>query len=1129
MRALGKWSIKNNVTVNLVMTFIILAGIFTVMKMRREMFPQFSLDMIAVSVIYPGSSPEEVEEGICIKIEEEIQNIEGIERLISTAREGYGEVIAELETGADAQKILDEIKAEVDRIETFPEEAEEPVVMEIINQDPTISVALYGEFSEKRMRQIAEKIRDDLLEAEAAASSESGGIQDIIASILKRFRFKQPESITQIDLVGVRDYEISVEVSEEDLRRYGISFDQVVNAVRAGSIDLPGGNIKTEQGEILIRAKGQLYTGREFAQIPLITLNDGTVVKLGQVADVIDGFEDLDIKTRFNGKPAVIVQVSRTSEQDSIEIANIARTYVRENQAKFPEGLDVAIWGDISTMVESRIDLMLRNGVQGISLVFVALALFLNLRLAFWVAFGIPISFMAAFVMLSAFGQTVNMISLFAFIMTLGILVDDAIIVGENVYSHYTRGKSPTAAVIDGLKEVGAPVVMAISTTVVAFSPLLFIAGIMGKFIAVMPMAVIIILIMSLVEALIILPSHLHHALTQSEQKSRRLTSWHERIQQKLEHGLQTVIKRLYTPAIAYVVKNRYFTFSLGLGVLIVSLGIIAGGYVAFVFFPKGESDWIVAEVVYPLGTPFKITEESIERLENKSFELNSVFADFSTKNGNLVKNTFAIVGAIPRRDWKPAEYGGHVGQVWLELASSEMRDNISTHTILNRWRDMIGEIAGLERLTFATLEGGPAGNPIEIQLSGQDFEQIKQAAAELKAEIATYPGTFDISDNFKPGKQEQKVRIREGSRSIGITMRDLARQIRQAFYGAEALRIQRGRDDIKVMVRYSESERHSLSGIEEMRIRTTNGREIPIEEVAEITPGQAYSVINRVDRKRTITVISDIDESIGNASMVVADLKANFLPLLSARYPGLTYDFEGQEKRTSESLNSIKSGYLLALMGIFLLLASQFRSYVQPVIIMMAIPFGLIGAILGHLVMGIDFTIISIFGIVALSGIVVNDSLILIDFINRAVRDGVDINQAVVESGKARFRPVLLTSVTTVAGLFPLLLERSFQAQFLIPMAVSICFGLMAATVLTLLYVPALYLIIQDVINLFSRSGREAKDGSPAVAHRLLHGEQRTEDRRRKVEGGMRKSEKEVGKLESYEAEKVEGRKRRA
>jgi multidrug efflux pump subunit AcrB len=1068
MKFLGKWSIRNSVTVNLIMIFIVVAGLFAVVKMRREMFPQFALDMIHVGVVYPGSSPEEVEEGICIKIEEEIQGIEGISRMISTAREGFGGVLAELESGTDAQKVLDEIKAEVDRIDTFPEEAEEPLVTELLKQDPTISVAVYGDVSEKALRKLAEDIRDDLLQAKPDSGTDSGGLRGFLNSLAKLLAFKRPDSITQIDLVGVRDYEIAVEMAEEDLRRYGISFDQVVNAVRSGSIDLPGGTIKTKQGEFLVRSKGQLYTGEEFARLPLITLDDGTVVRLGQVAKVIDGFKDIDIKTRFNGKPAAIVQVHRTTDQDVIGIAEIVKDYVSRQKHILPEGISLATWGDLSAMVQERIDLLLRNGLQGFILVFITLAIFLNFRLAFWVAVGIPISFMGAFLVLDFSDQTINMISLFAFIMTIGILVDDAIIVGENAYTHYRRGKSPSTAVVDGLKEVGGPVVMAVTTTIVAFLPLMFMGGIMGKFIAVMPMAVIAILIVSLFEALVILPTHLNQALTRSEKKSGKFTSGHERLREKVERGLNTVIERIYTPAIKYVIKNRYFTFSIGIGVLIISLGIVKGGYVPFVFFQKGESDWIMADISYPLGTPFKLTDKTVEHLENKAFELNEFFHDFSREKGALVKNSFSLVGMIPRRDWKPAEFGSHVGEIWLELASSEKRKNISTYMILNQWRNRVGEIPGVESIVFSTLEGGPAGNPIEIQLSGQDFNQVQQAADELKAEIATYPGTFDISDNFKPGKQEKQIRIKEGSRSLGITMRDVARQIRQAFYGEEALRIQRGRDDLKVLVRYADRDRRSLSGIEEMRLRTHDGREIPIEEVVDVHHGRAYSVINRVDRKRTITVISDIDEAIANASNIVADLKTNFLRELLKRYPGITYDLEGQEKRTRESLDSLKSGYLLAMMGIFLLLASQFRSYIQPIIIMTAIPFGLIGAILGHLVMGMQFTLISIFGIVALSGIVVNDSLILIDFINRAVRSGAEINTAVVESGKARFRPVFLTSLTTVAGLFPLLLERSFQAQFLIPMAVSISFGLIAATVLTLLYVPALYLIVEDITNLF-------------------------------------------------------------
>jgi multidrug efflux pump subunit AcrB len=1062
MRLLGEWSIKNNVTVNLVMVFIIVAGMVTVMKMRREMFPQFALDMIVVSVDYPGSSPEEVEEGICIKIEEQIEGIEGIDRIISTARESNGEVVVELESGIDVQKVLDEIKAEVDRIDTFPEEAEEPLVLEIINRDPTIYIAAYGDVAERRLRQAAEKIRDDLLDPRIVSQIESKSERGFLSAL----KFKQPEVITQIELVGVRDYEIAVEVSEDNLRRYGLTFDQVVSAVQAGSIDLPGGKIKTAQGEILVRSKGQLYVGKEFENIPLITLADGTVVRLGQVATVIDGFADVDIRARFNGKPAAVVRISRTSEQDIIEISNIARNYVAAQDFQMNNDIDLAIWGDLSILVRDRIDLMLRNGAQGITLVFIALALFLNFRLAFWVALGIPISFMAAFLVLNAFGQTVNMISLFAFIMTLGILVDDAIIVGENIYTHYHRGKSPAAAVVDGLKEVGGPVVMAVSTTVVAFMPLMFIAGIMGKFIAVMPMAVVIILIVSLGEALVILPAHLNHALTQSEKRKAKLNSWHERMRKRIEGLLQSTIKRIYTPAINYVVRNRYFTFAIGVGVLIISLGIVAGGYVPFVFFPKGESDWLIAEINYPLGTPVSLTESAVAHLETQAFDLNTAFSDFTEENGELVQNTFALVGLIPRRDWKPPQIGSHVGEVWVELVTSGERPGVSTNDILNRWRNQVGELPGIDRLAFFTLEGGPAGNAIEIQLSGDDFDPLSRAADELKKEIETYPGTYDISDNFRPGKQERKLRVKPGARSIGVTMRDIARQVRQAFYGEEALRIQRGRDDVKVMVRYADQQRSSLSGFDEMRIRTGDGREIPIEEVADITHGRAYSIINRVDRKRTVTVISDIDETTGNASQIVADLKANFLPRLAERYPGVSFDLEGQAKRTGESVDSMKSGYLLAMMGIFLLLASQFRSYIQPVIIMMAIPFGLIGAVFGHLVMGKEFTIVSLFGIVALSGIVVNDSLILIDFINRAVRRGVDVETAVVQSGKARFRPVLLTSITTIAGLLPILLERSFQAQFLIPMAISICFGLLAATVLTLLYVPALYLIVRDVSN---------------------------------------------------------------
>ena len=1043
MKGLGRWSVENRVTVNLIMIFLIVAGLYTMLDMRREMFPQFAVDMINITIDYPGATPEEVEEGICIKVEEQLKGVEDVTKITSNAYEGRGSITLEVESGVDLTQKLDEISAEVDLIDSFPDEAEDPLIVEIKNQNPAITVAVYGNVGEDLLRTTAEGIRDDLVDT---------------------------DTVSMAELIGTRDYEISIEVSEASLRRYNLSFDDVAAAVKTGSLDLPGGRIKTRGKEFLIRAKGRLYHGREFEMIPLVTRTDGTVVRLGDVATVIDGFEDVEIKARFNGMPAVLVQVNRTATQDIIAIARTVKQYLRDHGGHQPQGIALAYWQDLSDMVQGRIDLLLKNGFQGIVLVFIVLALFLNLRLAFWVASGIPIAFMGAFLVLEYLGASINMLSLFGFIMTLGILVDDAIIVGENIFSHYSMGKSSKQAVIDGLSEVGGPVVMAVTTTIVAFTPLMHIAGIMGKFIAIMPQTVIAILVISLFEALIILPAHLDHALGGSAARGPGVFAWHEVLRGRVDRLLGRFIQMIYLPVLAWAVENRYFTLSLGMGVLIMSMGLVVGDHVPFVFFPKGDSDWIIAEISYPLGTPFETTEDSVKRLEAAASALNDRFKDSIETGEDLLVNTFALVGVIPRRDWKPGQAGGHCGEVWIEIQGSEQRPDLPVTRVISEWRDRVGTIAGVETLTFASLEGGPGGNPIEIQLSGDDFNTLRVAADALKDEIATYPGTFDITDDFKPGKMEKRLRIKAGARSLGITAADIARQTRQAFYGDEVLRVQRGRDDIKVMVRYSRAEREMESTIDEMRIRTRDNREIPLFEVAEIEEKQGYSVVHRTDRRRVITVISDLDEARANAGKIVESLKKGFLVDLVERHPGIAFDLEGQAKRSKESLDSLKKGFLMAIMGIFLLLASQFRSYVQPVIIMLAIPFGLVGAVLGHFVMGLQITMISIFGIVALSGIVVNDALILIDFINARVRRGEALETAVSMAGQSRFRPVVLTSFTTIAGLFPLMLEQSFQAQFLIPMAVSISFGMLVATVLTLVYVPSVYMIVEDVITLFSR-----------------------------------------------------------
>ena len=1036
MKLLARWSVEHRVTVNLLMIFIIVVGLMSLLSMKREVFPYFSLDMVSINVVYIGASPAEIEEGIIIKIEEAVKSIEGIKRIISLAREGTGTVILELkEDVVDVQKVVDEVNTLVDAIVTFPEESETPLTQEVTIKEEAINIAIYGDASELDLRRVAEKVRDDLLS----------------------FRH-----ISQVNLAAVRDYEISVEVSEEALRRYGLTFDRVAAAVKTGSLDLPAGVIKTSGDEVLIRSKGLRYTGREYEKIPLITLPEGTIVRLGDIAHVKDGFKDTDQWGRFNGKPAALVQIRKTRDEDIVSIARTVHNYVLENKQSLPSGISMEPWGDLALLVQDRINLLKRNGIQGIILVFLSLALFLRMGLAFWVALGIPISFMAAFCLLYQLGATINMISLFAFIMTLGILVDDAIIIGENIYAHYEGGKPPLKAVIEGTGEVGVPILAAVSTTIVAFMPLLHITGVMGKFIKILPLAVIIILLVSLFEAFFILPAHLAGSLERDFGKTNSGKRWHTSLLNRIQRGLQYTIGHIYGPVLKWVLVNRYLTLTLALGVLIIFYGLVAGRHVPFVLFPKTDTNYLQAELSFPLGTPVRLTDASVKQIEQAVNKLNKEFSGDRTNGKDIALYSFSLVGMIASQHFEGPEVGGHCGQVFLELVPSEERSVTATE-VLNRWRDLVGEIPGAERLSFVPLSGGPGGNPIEIQLIGDDFAVLKQAAEDLKAAIAEYEGTYDITDNFKPGKIEMKIKAKDSARPLQITLADLAHQVRQAFYGEEAVRIQRGRDDVKVMVRYSEKERRTLGSIEKMRIRTPGGHEVPFSEVAAVDYGRGYSVINRIDRFRQITVISDLDENIANAERITGELKKEFLPELVRRYPGIRYAFEGQEQRMNESVTSLFKGFTIAILGIYLLLATQFRSYVQPIVVMLAVPFGLVGVLLGHLLMHMSLTLMSLFGAVALAGIVVNDSIILLDFINRSIRNGTSLFKAVEESGKARFRPVILTSLTTIAGLLPLLLERSFQAQFLIPMAVSITFGLLIATFLTLLLVPAIYLIVAE------------------------------------------------------------------
>ncbi len=1052
-----EWFARNSVAANLLMVLILGGGILLVSRIRMEVFPEFSSDMINISMIYLGAAPEEVEESICIRIEEAVLGLDGIERITSTASENSGIVNIELESGADMRKLLDDVKARVDAITTFPVETEKPIIREITNRRQVINVAISGPTDEKTLKTIGEQVRDD------------------IATI---------PGITQVDLVSTRPYEIAIEVSENDLRRYDLTFGEIAMAIRRFSIDLPGGAIRTKGGEILLRTKGQAYRGKEFESLVLRSRPDGTHLRLGDVATVIDGFAETDQSAQFDAEPTVTVKVYRVGDQNALDITQKVKAYINETQQRMPDGIKLTVWADFSRILNDRLELMLHNGQLGFILVFIALTMFLRLRLAFWVALGIPISFLGAIGLMPFFDISINMISLFAFIVVLGIVVDDAVIVGENIYRHYQMGKRGLRAAIDGAQEVYVPVIFAILTSIAAFSPLLTVEGSMGKIMRLIPMIVILTLIFSLIESLFILPAHLAHAKIDSKKDSdpprkRAIATLWQRVQNGVADGLLIAVDRYYRPFLEWALQWRYLTLAGGVATLFLTVGLVGGGWIKFVFFPNVEADNIAAMLTMPQGTPAEVTETAVRRLEESARQLQREIE--SENSGSVFRHVFASVGEQPYRAAQGPPTGNtasfssaHLGEVYIELVPSENR-NIGSEEIANRWRELTGAIPDAVELTYSSSLFS-SGEAINIQFSGPDYGELREVAEKFKNALDDYPGVFDIADSFRPGKEEVKLSLTRQAETLGITLADLARQVRQAFYGEEAQRIQRGRDDIRVMVRYPESERRSLGNLEDMRIRTEGG-EVPFSIAASAELGRGYASIRRTDRQRVINVTSDVDISIANANEIIADFTRTVLPQILADHPRVRYDFEGQQREQAEMLQGLAQSFVIALLIIYILLAIPFKSYVQPLIVMGAIPFGIVGAVWGHVALGFNLSILSVFGIVALTGIVVNDSLVMVDFINKQREKGHPLSDALREAGAVRFRPILLTSVTTFLGLTPLLLEKSLQAQFLVPMAISLGFGVLFATVITLLLVPISYNILEDIINVFYRLiGRERR-----------------------------------------------------
>ncbi|MCA8941751.1 MAG: efflux RND transporter permease subunit, partial [Planctomycetes bacterium] len=905
MKSAVSWFVYNPVAANLLMLAILVGGLISTFSAKREVFPEFQPNIVSVSVVYPSASPEEVEESICSRIEEEIRGVDGIKEIKSTASEGIGLINAELIVGTDTSEALDDIKSRVDALDTLPEDAEQPVITELKPRRQTLSVAVSGNTDERSLRNWGQRIRDEIA---------------------------QLDGITQVELSIARPFEIAIEVSEDTLRRHGLTFDDVVTAVQRSSLDLPGGSVKTDGGEVLLRAKGQAYSRREFEDFVLWTRPDGSVLRLGDVATVIDGFEDTEEFARFDGEPAVLIDIFRIGDQDALAISEEVHDYIERKRHELPEGITLTPWRDESVLLEGRLWLLIWNGVIGFVLVFAVLTLSMRLKLAMWVSLGIPVSFLGALWLMPMFGTSINMLSLFAFILVLGIVVDDAIVVGENVFTKSREGLRGIDAAVRGAREVAVPVTFAVLTTIAAFVPMLNVPGPIGELWAVIPIVVISTLIFSMIESKLILPAHLRHLDTRPP--TNAIGRGWARFQGFFADSLEGIAKNLYRPTLAWALDRRYLTVAIATTILTITVGVIAGGYVRFVFFPPVDGDNVVVDLTMPAGTPAEQTFAELERMEAVALSLRDEFP-------GDIRNIMTSIGTQPFRKTQDegggkivrGNSGSHFGEINIQLSPSEVRET-GSKAIERRWRELTADVPGAVEVKFSSSLLN-VGADLEIQLLGDDQEVLRDAVTKLENKLAEYPALSDVSNSYREGKAEIELDIRESAEPLGLKLEDLARQVRQGFYGAEAQRVQRGRDDIKVMVRYPESERTSLGDVERMRIRTPSGDEVPFATVAEVRYGRGPAAIQRVDGKQAISITAEVDEDESDANEILADLRRSFLPELVADHAGLSYSLEGEQQQQQDTLDGLSTGSLFALLLIFGLMAIPFGSYLQPLIVM--------------------------------------------------------------------------------------------------------------------------------------------------------------------------------------------------
>ena len=1036
------WFANNSVAANLLMLSLIVGGLFTAVTITKEVQPRIETNYVTVSVPYRGATPRDVEEGVLIKIEEAIQDLEGVREIISTAREGSGSVTVEIEASYDITEALDNIKNRVDAIATFPAETEQPSFQRNTWTQEVIWVSVFGDVPERTLKEVGRQIRDEIIAL---------------------------PSVTQANLVGDRPYEIGIEVREETLRAYNLTLAEVASAVRKSSMDLPGGRIEAAGGDILLRAMGQAYVGRDFNDIVIRTNPDGSRIVLSDIAEIKDGFVERDRYARHNGQPTVAIRVLSIGEQDALAAARDVRNFIEQRQKTLPSGISVDWWGDSSFYLQDRLTMMSKNLVAGALLVFLILTLFLRLKLAFWVMIGLLVAFAGTLLLLPLVNVTINLISLFGFLVVLGIVVDDAIVIGESAYTEIRAHGHSVDNVVNGTMKVAIPATFGVLTTIAAFTPILMVSGISGQFFAPIGWVVVLALLLSLIESKLILPAHLAHMRVRryEPETSNRLV----RFQRSFSEGLYKFVDRVYLPSLKLLLRNRYITLASFVAALILSIGFIAGPFMRVVLFPDIAGDFMRVNLEMNEGTPGYVTHNAIDLLREKLEEVDQDMQRDLELKVPVVRTVFAWAGA------------NTTGEMLVELTKTE-DPRLGTAEIERRWRDKVGQIAGARGLRIGGA-GGPGGDgpDLSFQLVGRNLQQLESAATELEREVRAFDGTFDIRNSFDGGIRELQLRIRPEAEALGLSQQDLARQVRQAFFGEEVQRIQRGQDDVRVMVRYPREQRTSQGYLEEMRIRTASGDEVPFRAVADIEVGNSPSSIRRYNRERSINISARVDKDIAEPGEIQRKLTAEILPRIVASHSGVNFQLSGQSRNAQELSAELLTGTIFALFLIYALIAIPLRSYIQPLLIMSVIPFGTIGAVFGHWVLGIPVSLLSMFGIIALAGVVVNDSLILVDFVNHHRKAGEPRIDAALKGARARFRPIILTSATTFLGLAPIVFfETSLQAKLVIPMATSLAFGILFATVITLALIPTLYLIGDDLTRLTQRlMGHERPHGMSA------------------------------------------------